>query len=185
MSLKECLAVAVIAVLATSFAPPVHARHRTRQAVPECQCSASLRFSKPDIGFREGVLTFTPRIDVSVRTRGDTSALDWSLGLDYEGSAAFSSEDVTPPADVPFAGSKHIVGGSCGNNRYMFKGFALDPVPFTGLIPSLVGSGEALDSTVHLMGQFTGCDTDELHRMFRFTMEELGNLKVRGWRSAR
>jgi hypothetical protein len=187
MSLKRVVTyVAVTSVIMgtlVSFTSPADAVHKTREET--CRCSASLKFSRPDLQFREGVLTFLPRVDVSVRTRGETSAPAWSLGLNYEGGATFSSHDVTPPADVTFTGSQHIVGGSCGDHRYVFEGLSLSPVLLSGLTRSLVSGGSELDGTVRMRAGFVGCDDDTQQRAFHFTLEELGNLAVRGWRSVR
>ena len=169
-------------VVLSSF--PADASHRT-SGEETCRCSASLKFSRPDLQFRGGVLTFLPRVDVNVRTRGATSAPNWSLDLEYEGGATFSSHDVTPPPDAIFTGSQHIIGGSCGDHRYVFEGLSLAPVSFSGLTRSLLHGRDELDGTVRMHAGFVGCDDDSEQRAFRFTLEELGNLAVRGWRSVR
>lgn len=181
--LGNCLLVATFFGAYSLFALPADAAHRTQDG-DVCRCSASLRFSRPGLQFLDGVLTLLPRVDVSVRTRGETSAPAWSVDLEYEGEALFTSNDVPPPDAVAFSGAQHVIGGSCGDNRYLFKGFALDPVPFTGFFSSLLGAGEEAQGTVRMQAHLVGCGGDEEHRVFRFTAGELGNLLVRGWRSA-
>lgn len=181
--LENCLLAATFFGALFMFVLPADAAHRTQENTV-CRCSANLRFSRPSLQFLDGVLTLLPRVDISIRTRGETSAPAWSVDLEYEGEALFTSNDVPPPDAVAFSGAQHVIGGSCGDNRYLFKGFALDPVPFTGFLSSLLGAGEEAEGTVRMRAQLVGCGDDKVHRVFRFTAGELGNLLVRGWRSA-
>jgi hypothetical protein len=150
-----------------------------------CSCSASLGFSRPSLEWRSSGLTFVPRVDVTVRTRGEAGGPDWSADMSYDGSAAFASEDVAAPGPVSFSGSQHVAGGSCGDNRYTFRGLALAPVSFSGLTRSLLGIDQELAGTVRLNARVEGCGFDEEQRMFTFEASEFGNLRVHTWRTPR
>lgn len=150
-----------------------------------CACSAGLTFSRPDIQWRGNTLTFLPRVDVDIRTRGEASDPSWSVGLNYSGTASFTSDDVTPPPAVSFTGSKHVAGGACGDNRYSVGGLALEPVAFGQLTRALVGSGQELAGLIRLQASVTGCSVEAESRQASFTVNEFGNLRLSGWRIAR
>jgi hypothetical protein len=166
------------------------ARKAEREAEKEaeetgCSCSASLSYSRPEVQWHSNVLTFIPRVDVTLRTRGETGGPDWSAQLAYNGSVSFTSADVAAPGDVSFSGSQQIAKGQCGDNRYKFSGLALPPVSFSGLTRSLFGTDDELDGIVRLTARVEGCGFDEERRMFSFTASDFGNLRVHGWRTLR
>lgn len=160
------------------------ARHTTDEA--GCRCAASLRLSgRPDLQFRGSQLVWVPRVDVMIRTRGAAGGPDWSVGLNYEGNASFSSDDVTPPGDVAFSGSQNVASGACGNNHYVFRGMALPAVEMSGVTRSLVGEDERLNGTVRMRSALVSCGDDTEARQFGFSVRELGNLRISGWRFLR
>lgn len=175
----------LIALVFLSASPTALASHRSEDESPVCTCRASLKFAKPELSFKGGVLHFVPRVDVSIRTRGEATAPDWQIGLTHEGEANFSSEDVTAPGAVGFSGEQVVAGGQCGRNRYSFEGLSLGEVPFSQLLASLVGNNQELEGVVGMQASLTGCDQDEEHRSFKFRLRDLGNLKVYSWRSVR
>ena len=150
-----------------------------------CSCSARLRLSRPDVQWRNNVLTFVPRFDVSIRTSGEASAPDWSADLSYGGQAVFASEDVVVPAPVSFNGAQHVAGGACGNNRYTFSGLALEPVSLGSITRALVGQGEELDGVLKMQARIEGCGFEEESRQVGFTVKEFGNLRAGSWRTVR
>lgn len=150
-----------------------------------CSCSAQLSFARPDLQWRGSGLAFIPRVDVSLRTRGETTDNDWSARLVYGGEAAFTSTDVSVPQPVSFAGTRVIQEGQCGSNRYSFTGLAIDEIPLTGLLRSLVGLDQELKGALKMSAHIEGCGFDEERRQFGFVVEELGNLSIGGWRSVR
>ncbi|PIT97795.1 MAG: hypothetical protein COT71_04205 [Candidatus Andersenbacteria bacterium CG10_big_fil_rev_8_21_14_0_10_54_11] len=150
-----------------------------------CSCSARMSYSSPDLQFRNGVLTFIPRADVSVRTHGEAIEDNWTVDLDWTGTATFTSSDVPAPVPVAFSGRQHVVGGRCGNNRYSYRGLALPEVPFTGIAQTLFTTGSKLDGLVRMQTNLTGCDSDTEHKQFPFTVRTFGNLLVKNWHSAR
>ena len=160
------------------------ARQEADTSEPTCVCRTTLAFSRPDLQWRSGGLTFIPRVDVDVRVRGQ-EAPDWSADLAYSGAASFTSEDVPVPGSVNFNGTRHLAGGACDDNRYRFSGLALEPVTLTGLVRSLVGHDQELDGIIRMQAEVTGCALDAESRQFGFSVSELGNLKLLGWRSAR
>lgn len=150
-----------------------------------CTCSAKLAFSKPSLQFKNGVLSFIPRVDVTIRSRGEASAPDWSATLEHSGSSSYSSEDVTVPGGTSFSGSEQIVGGSCGSN-FTFRGHALPEVSLNGLSQSLVGIDQELKGSIDMSATLKGCGDDEsAHRMFGFKVLEFGNIKTGSWRTIR
>ena len=166
------------------------ARDAEREAEEEaeaanCGCSATVGFSAPDLQWRSNNLVFVPRVDVSIRTRGEASQPNWSAGLTYQGTASFLSEDVAAPGVTSFAGSRTVASGPCGDNRYTFKGLALEPVTLAGVARSLVGVDQELDGMLRMMARIEGCGFDEETKAFPFIVQEFGNLSVRGWRTAR
>ncbi|MEX1997410.1 MAG: hypothetical protein WEA04_01905 [Candidatus Andersenbacteria bacterium] len=152
---------------------------------PTCRCSASLGLARPSLQFTSGGgLTLTPRVDVSIRTRGDHEAPPWVAELAYSGTTEYESDDVSVPAGVAFSGTQQVAAGSCGDT-YTFRGLALPDVSLTGLIRSLVGVDQELEGTVRLHATLNSCELDEEQRQFSFRVQEFGNLKIGGWRSAR
>ncbi|MBI4022526.1 MAG: hypothetical protein HY372_04140 [Candidatus Andersenbacteria bacterium] len=157
------------------------ARHTTDAA--GCRCTASLRLSgQPDLQWRGSQLTWVPRVDVQIRTRGASGGPDWSVGLNHEGSTSFTSDDVTAPGEVSFSGSQNVASGACGDNRYVFRGMALPAVVMNGVTRGLVGERERLNGTVRMRASLIGCGEDAEARQFGFSVRELGNLRVGGWR---
>lgn len=181
------VAVLALLILGVSLVPvtPAQASHVTDTENSTCQCSARLSFSRPELNFNASVLTFIPRVDISLRTRGSADAPDWSLGLNYTGQANFASEDVSAPGPLAFNGQQHVVGGQCGNNRYTFKGLALSPVTFTNIPWAIVGPKQELDGQVNLQAALQGCSQETKHSQFSFRLKEVGNLLVRSWRTVR
>lgn len=157
------------------------ARHTRNEA--GCRCAASLRLSgRPDLQWRGSELTWVPRVDVAIRTRGAAGGPGWSVGLNHEGSASFTSDDVAAPGDVPFNGSQNVASGACGDNRYVFQGMALPAVSLSGVTRSLVGAHQRLDGVVRMRASLTGCGDDTESRQFGFSVRDLGNLRIGGWR---
>ena len=151
---------------------------------PECTCRASIGFGRPTLGFSNGTLTFVPRIDFNIRSRGDFDAPAWTATVDYEGVAAYESDDVAVPGPTPFSGSRQVASSTCGSN-HSFKGLALNPVPLSGITSTLVGQDQELEGAVAMRAKIQGCGFDSEQRQLRFTLEDVLNLKVRGWRPLR
>lgn len=163
----------------------VFARHARVPEAAGCQCTARLSYAQPELQFRDGVLTLLPRLNVSVRTRGEAEAGAWALGVAYEGAAQFTSDSVEAPEPLSFSGERQIVGGQCGSNRYSFRGYVLPEVPLSGVVRSLFGADDELDGVVRVTSRLTGCAADAVDAQFRFQLAEFGNLTLRGWRRAR
>lgn len=176
---------AVVLVVAPLMAAAAReARHTSGEA--GCRCTASLKLSgRPDLQFRGSQLTWVPRADVTIRTRGAAGGPDWSVRMTHEGTVSFSSADVTPPGDVAFSGAQSVASGACGNNRYTFRGMALPAMEMSGVTRSLVGERERLDGVVRMRAALAGCGNDAEARQFTFSVRELGNLRIGGWRSSR
>jgi hypothetical protein len=178
------LAVALVAMSSMmAFVPPVAASHLSDPNRP-CACSTSLSFSRPDLQFRDGVLTLVPRVDVSIRSRGSAAQPGWTATLNYHGSTSYASDDVTVPGGVSFSGQEQVATMPCGS-RLSFKGMQLEPVTLSGITRSLVGNDQELDGRVEMAAEVVGCGFDSEHRAFTFELEEFGNLFVRGWRFVR
>jgi hypothetical protein len=168
------------------------AREAEREAEEEgesgsdtCSCSAALGFAKPDLQWRGTGLVFIPRVDVTIRTNGEATDPNWSAQIAYEGSAAFDSEDVTVPSPASFSGSRMLGEGPCGDNRYTFRGLALEPVGLAGLTRALVGPGEEVSGKLQMSAHIQGCGFDIDAKEFSFRVQDFGNLSVRGWRTVR
>lgn len=188
MSLKSLMSgvliVAVLGVLALVVAPPTQARHRSSEpSEPTCTCKASLSLARPGLQWQSGVLTFIPRVDISIRGRGDSDAPPLDVSIDYSGVATYSSDDVSVPPDTSFAGNRSVVSGWPCDGRYRFKGLDLASVSLAGLTPDLVGEDQELTGNVTLDAAVVGCGFEEEHRQLRFRVLEFGNLKVGSWRS--
>lgn len=147
-----------------------------------CRCRASLSFSKPSLQWRGGQLVFTPRVDISIRSRGE-ERMAWAARLDLAGNTAYESVDVEVPAGMAFNGSYDLFSGQCGDT-YRFSGWQLPAVGLSGLPTNLV-RGEEVDGRVQMEARVYGCGEDAEKRAFNFTLMDFGNLRVRGWRSVR
>lgn len=152
----------------------VEARHLTTEP-PTCTCSASLGFAAPDLQFQDGVLTFLPRINVSLRSRGPVAAPGWTATVQYSGTT-------TPGGG--FSGKQDIAHGPCGS-RFSLRGVQLAPISLNGLTRGLLGHREELDGTLEMTAEVRGCGFDSEKKLSRFTLKEFGNLVVRGWRTVR
>lgn len=150
--------------------------------IEACRCTTKLSFSKPSLQWRGGSLVFIPKVDVSIRSRGE-ERIDWTARLAYTGSTGYESTDVAVPAGVGFAGTQELFSGQCGDS-YSFSGWQLPAVSLAGLTRSLV-KGQEIDGRVQMQASLAGCGEDEEKRAFDFTLMDFGNLKMRGWRSAR
>lgn len=149
-----------------------------------CSCSASLSYSRADIRWQGNTLVFVPIFNVTIRVRGEGNQNDqWNLGLNYNGNAAFTSEDYTPPASTNFSGN-HQWGGSCTNTRLNFSGFQEPAVPIASLVRNSLTDG-TIDGVIQLRSSLSGCDTDSEAKQARFTIKEFGNVSVRLWNSIR
>jgi len=149
-----------------------------------CSCSASVKFDKPDLQWSGGSLVFVPRFDVSVRVRDNESAGPWNLDLNYSGDTSYSSDNMSVPPGVGFAGSDSWAG-ACVDTRFNFRGHAGAPVTLTGVLRSLFTQDKEMEGVIKMNADLTGCDSDNEYRQFRFRIEEFGNLKPNGWRSVR
>lgn len=149
-------------------------------------CNTSLNFSRAEVGWSGNQLVFMPRGDVSIRARGDDPSDSWQLNLALTGHAAFAGEGVPTPSDVSFSGNKQWSGPG-GSSRFRFSGQSLlqEPVVLATIPRSEFGEDDELTGTIVLEAHLTGCDVDTERRQFTFEAKEFGNLRVRGWRSAR
>ena len=147
-----------------------------------CRCTTRLSFSKPSLQWRSGELVFIPKVDVSIRSRGE-ERIDWTAQLAYTGTTGYESADLTVPAGVGFAGTQELFSGQCGDT-YSFSGWQMPAVSLSGLTRGLV-KGEEIDGRVQMQAKLSGCGEDEEKRAFDFTLMDFGNLKVRGWQSVR
>lgn len=160
------------------------ASHRDNQP-PTCTCSASLSFARPSLQWSGGTLTFIPKVNYSIRTRGDAGAPLATVSLHHEGSTSYSSDDISVPSGVSFSGDRNLVENiSCGS-RYSFSGYQLPAVSLTGVTRALVGEDQELDGKIQMKATMAGCGFEEENRQFSFTVKEFGNLFVRSWRSVR
>lgn len=150
-----------------------------------CNCTARLSYDRPALQWRGGTLAFIPRVNLDIRTRGERSAPNWFVGLEYEGEASYSSEDVIGPTGITFSGRRDVVGGQCGDNRYSYTGLRLPDVNLAGLVRGLVGIDQELDGVVRMRTRVVGCGADTEYRQFRFEVEEFDNLDVGRWRRVR
>lgn len=173
----------VVGTLFVMGVTPVQARHLSDEP-PTCSCSATLGFVTPDLQFHNGVLTFIPRLNVSLRSRGPVEAPGWTATVAYSGKASFESEDVTPPAEQGFSGNQDIAHGPCGS-RFKLRGVQLNPVPLNGLTRTLLGNRQELDGNIEMEAAVSGCGFDSENKMSRFTLKQFGNLTLRGWRTVR
>lgn len=147
-----------------------------------CRCRASLSFSKPSLQWRGGQLVFTPRVNISIRSRGE-ERMAWTARLDLAGTSAYESTDREVPVGAAFGGSYELFSGQCGDT-YSFNGWQLPAVVLGGL-PKDLAKGEEVDGRVQMNARVYGCGEDEEKRAFNFTLMDFGNLRVRGWRSVR
>ncbi len=159
---------------------PVQAMPAGRQArlsdePPTCSCSATLGFAAPDLQFQNGVLTFIPRLNVSLRSRGTVAAPAWTATVAYSGQTSPGGE---------FGGNQDIARGPCGS-RFSLRGVQLAPVTLNGLTRTLLGNRQELDGTIEMAATVSGCGFDREKKMSRFTLKQFGNLTVRGWRMVR
>lgn len=164
----------IVGVLFFVSTVSVEARHLTTES-PTCTCSASLGFAAPDLQFRNGVLTFIPRINVSLRSRGSVTAPGWTATVQYSGKT-------TPGGE--FSGNQAVAQGPCGS-RFSLRGVQLAPVPINGLTRGLLGHHEELDGTLEMTAEVRGCGFDSEKKLSRFTLKEFGNLVIRGWSTVR
>jgi hypothetical protein len=187
MSLKSLVSGALILVglmgLALVVAPTAEASHLSDPT--RCTCSASLSFSRPSLQWKNGVLNFIPRVDISIRGRGEAGAPPLTVSIGYSGVATYETEDegVAVPADTAFAGNQPVVVGWPCEGRYKFKGLELTPVELTGVTQGGVGEDEELSGAVALNAAVVGCGFEEEQRQLRFRVQEFGNLKIGFWRS--
>lgn len=151
---------------------------------PGCTCSARLSFDRPSLQFIGGVLTFIPRVDISISSRGEATDPDWTAVVAHEGSSDYTSADVTVPAGVSFGPADETLSGPCGSS-YSLGGHTLGNVPLPGLIRSLLGTDQELDGTVTMRATISGCGFDEEYKQFPFTLTEFGNVSTRSWRTVR
>ncbi len=155
----------------------------TEPAVEEtCRCTAKLGFSKPSLQWRDGKLLFTPKVDVSIRSRGEERIV-WTARLSLEGVTGYKSTDVTVPAGVGFNGSYELFSGQCGDT-YSYSGWQLPAVELGGLTRNLA-KGQEVDGRVQMQAWLTGCGEDSEKKAFDFTLTDFGNMKVRSWRNVR
>lgn len=182
MSLRFLSAMVLVATLFMGVSPAL-ASHNTDPNIP-CTCSASVSLAKPQLRFSGGVLTFIPAVDISIRSRGNMAQPRWTATLAYSGETSYESDDVTPPGGTSFSTTKEMVSGYCGS-RYTFKGHQLPAVALSGLTSQFVGADQELDGLVKMKAEVTGCGEDSAEKGFKFTLEEFGNLFVRGWRTIR
>lgn len=155
------------------------------EEVATCSCSAGLSFDRPQLQFSGGTLSFIPRVNVDLRSHGESSAPAFTVNLNYTGSSSYTSDDITPPAGVAFSGNKTVVSNALCGSTYSFGGLALSPVSLTGLSRGLVEEDQKLAGTIRLQADLAGCSEETEQRQFGFTLRQFGNLVVNGWRSLR
>jgi len=143
-----------------------------------------MRFSRPDLHFSGGVLTFIPRVDLTLSSRGSAQAPSWTAAIDYSGQSSYSST-VAVPDGTSFSGQQTIVENAMCGSRYTLRGYQLGSIPLSGIVPSLIGKGQKLDGQVALRADLHGCEEETENRMFTFRLKDLGNLSVGGWRTVR
>lgn len=162
-----------------------NASHLTTTTNPTCTCSASARFSRPELQFVNGVLTFIPRVDLSFSSRGKSNAPGWTAKVAYSGSSSYSSKNISVPAGVTFSSDeKTVASGMCGS-KYTLKGYQLQNVPLSGVVASLLGKKQEMDGKITMQAQLSGCEVVALQQAFTFRLKELGNLSVGSWRTVR
>ncbi len=172
----------VIGVLLVAGVVPAEARLSVEPST--CSCSATLGFASPNLQWQHGVLTFIPRLNVSIRSRGSVAAPAWTAMVTYSGKTSFTSADVVGPSGSGFSGSQDIAHGPCGS-RFSLRGVQLAPVSLSGLTRTLLGKSETLDGAVEMTATVSGCGFDAEKKVSHFTLKQFGNLTVRGWRSIR
>lgn len=139
-----------------------------------CTCSAKVKLAAPDVRWRGNVLEFTPKFDIDVRVKGEEGALPWGLQLQYGGQAH----------NTEFNGGKSF-GGQCYDGRYKYGGLSGASVPMADITRSLFTGTEELETAIKIHTDITGCDVDSDARQAKLTVEDLGNVKARGWRTWR
>jgi hypothetical protein len=163
---------------------PFEAQQAAAQEEGGCVCTARVKFVRPEVRFSGDTLTFIPRIDLSIRTRGETvTGSLWSVSVGYEGEAIFTGSDAPPP--VSFSGDNEVANGQCGSNRYTFHGLELSSVPLSGVTTTLIGDDEQLDGAVRMAVRLNGCTYEEEQRSFVFRLRESLKMRVGSWRSVR
>lgn len=196
MSLKSLLSGGVVLLLlgVAAVVAPAHASHidsearreqrrlerEARRAAeenvePACSCSASLRLARPSLHFGNAGLVFIPRVDVSVRGRGEADAPGLDVAVNYEGGAQ----------GMAFNGTTNVLAGAACNGRYSFGGLKLARVVLPGLGFGALDEDEKVDGLVKLKASLVGCGFEEEHKQFGFTREGFGELQVGSWRSVR
>lgn len=187
MSLKSLvnggLVFAMLMGLAAVVAPAANASHLSDPT--RCTCSASFSYDRPSLQWSSEGLVLIPRVNFSIRARGGNEAPPLNVSINYEGSTAYSSEDVSPPDGVSFSGQKQVVSGFPCNGSYRSSGVDLTQITLSGLVRSLLGNRQALNGVVRMKASIQGCGFEERERQFPFTMREFGNLRIGGWRSVR
>ncbi len=150
-----------------------------------CDCSTRLRFSRPELVWRGDRLMFVPRIDLDIRSRGETSDPRFSAILDYEGETTLFSEDMRVSEGKGFAGKKAVVDGAICGSDYSFEGIRLGEVELFKMAGSLFSFIGELEGGLKMKASVEGCEYDEDYRQMEFSVEEFGNLSVGRWRRAR
>lgn len=144
-------------------------------AVRSCECSARLSLARPDVRWKNNVLEFIPRFDLSFRVRGEEGAPNWNLALQYDGVTG----------GVPFSGSQEF-SGQCFDGRYRYSGLAGTPVVMPDVVRSLFMHEDAEELVpLELSASLSGCDSDSEHRESVVEIEEFGNLDTNRWRRVR
>ena len=161
------------------------AAERAAADEPECVCSARLSPAKPSLSFSNGVLTFTPRVNVDIRLRGDNDGEQHTVSVAYEGNSAYSSDDVNEPAGVNFSGQRTVLENASCEGHWNFGGIELARIPLTGITGALVGLDQELAGAVTMKTAVSGCGFAEENSQFQFRLQELGNIRVGSWRSVR
>jgi hypothetical protein len=181
LAIRTGLTASSLALVATIV--PVDASHRTPED-PTCRCSARLSLARPALQFNGDTLQFIPRVNISITSRGDSSAPGWTARVAHSGQTSYTSDDVSVPSGVTFSGDQQVFAGSCGN-KFSFSGYQLPAVTLSGISRTLVGDDQELEGIVRMQADLTGCDSDSENRQFEFRVREFGNLRVGGWRTAR
>lgn len=152
-------------------------------ALPPCQCTASVSLDRPSFQWRNGTLTFIPRVNVSVRSRGSHEQ-GWTLGIAHEGQMSYTSNDVATPAPHSFSGTRSVASGACGD-RYSHQGLELSTVALDGIVPSLVKDKQKLIGTARLKLDLSGCQNVTKAAENSFTLTANGQIKTNMWRTLR
>lgn len=163
-------------------------RNQEEVKVPTCTCRASISFSRPQqLTFLNNILTFKPRLDLRISSRGDADAPMWQANMLSSGRATFSSGDIATPPDSNFEFNNSTNEFPCGTT-YNHSGLALGGVSLSGVMRTLLGFDKNLKGTIIMSTTLTipSCQLEEMvMKQFSFSLTGANSARLGSWRSVR